>query len=235
MTRLDALLAGEVGTPVPGSDFALVLDALRAERAAHDVTASAAGAAARTADADLARLNADLDAAHLAAARVVAERDALRSERDAFEAPRRRVDGRTRIDVYRNGRTLSLDLAAHCRVADAAKDIDRALRDAADEEVSVVDALRAYDVAAKTGIPLVAHAHALRVAARAAGIRTGEFFDGDRSDWPGLIAACRKYASGVISVDVAPTGAIVGVVAAPDAGRSEASDGFGLGQVGGAA
>ena len=32
MTRLDALLAGEVGTPVPGSDFALVLDALRAGR-----------------------------------------------------------------------------------------------------------------------------------------------------------------------------------------------------------
>ena len=184
MTRLDALLAGEVGTPVPGSDFALVLDALRAERAAHDVTASAAGAAARQAEADLARLNADLDAAHLAAARVVAERDALKARLDGI--------AQAHTDPFR--RAAALDLAPHQALAEA---------------------LRAYDLAAKSGVPLVAHAHALRLAARAAGIRTGEFFNGDRRDWVGLITACRAHVA--------------------REGRSEASDGFGLGQVGGAA
>mgnify|MGYP000848283364 CR=1 FL=1 len=61
---------------------------------------------------------------------------------------------------------------------------------------AVADSLRAYDLAAKSGVPLFAHAMAVRDAARAAGIRTGEFFDGDRRDWVGLIAACREHVSG---------------------------------------
>lgn len=208
--RIQLLLAGEPGTPVPGSDFDIVLDALRNAR----IDVGTLEHLLDSANAELARVNADFDLTASCAARVVVERDALKARLDAIAAAHTPPPGRTHVDVHRDGRALALDLAPHVKVADVAKDIDRALRDAAEEDVSVVDALRAYDLASKTGVPLMAHAHALRVAARAAGIRTDDFFNADRSDWPGLIAACR---------------------AAPDAGRSEASDGFGLGSVGGAA
>lgn len=69
--RLDRILDGDVGTPVAGTDFALVLDALRETRA------------------DLARVNADFDLTASCAARVATERDALKARLDAIAAGHR--------------------------------------------------------------------------------------------------------------------------------------------------
>lgn len=69
--RLDRILDGSLGEPVPGTDFGLVVAALREARA------------------ELARVNADFDLTASAAARVVVERDALRARLDAIAAGHR--------------------------------------------------------------------------------------------------------------------------------------------------
>lgn len=198
--RVQRLLAGDVGEPVPGSDFDIVLDALRNARIDVGTLQHLVDAATD----ELARVNADFDLTASAAARVVVERDALRARLDAIAQAHTPPPGRTRVDVHRDGRALALDLAPHVAVADVATNVDRALASG-----DLTEALRAYDRAAKSGIPLVAHAQSVRLAARAAGIRTGEFFDGDRRDWVGLIAACREHVSGdVLGLSAATTEAL---------------------------
>lgn len=242
MTRLDAILSGALD-PIPDTDFGLVVAALRE---AHE-NARLYASCIRSADESLAAEKAAHDVTAKAAAIVAADRDALRVERDALKA---RLDaigaahrepvgasalraemlddarpGTTRVTVERDGRGLSVDLAPHLAVTDVAPEIDRAL--AHDAPINLAAAVRAYDLAASMGIPLVAHAMTVRDAGRNAGLDVDAFFRDERRDWTGLLAACRAHV-----VDEARNRTTLPeICAAP----SEASDGFGLGLVGGAA
>lgn len=193
--RIQRLLSGDVGEPVPGSDFDIVLDALRNAR----IDVGTLEHLLDSANAELARVNADFDLTASAAARVVAERDALRARLEHVPL------GHTRVDVRRDGHALALDLAPHVKVADVAKDVDRAIAEMGRRE-SVASALRAFDVVTRTGIGTGSGVlDALRTAAVREGLPSAATLP-----TPDLIAACRAHV------------------------RSPASDGFGLGSFGGA-
>lgn len=202
--RIQLLLAGEPGTPVPGSDFDIVLDALRNAR----IDVGTLEHLLDSANAELARVNADFDLTASCAARVVVERDALKARLDAIAAAHTPPPGRTHVDVHRDGRALALDLAPHVKVADVAKDVDRAIAEMGRRE-SVASALRAFDVVTRTGIGTGSGVlDALRTAAVREGLPAAATLP-----TPDLIAACRAHVA-------APTAHVI--------------DGFGLGSVGGA-
>ena len=212
--RVQRLLAGEVDTPVPGSDFDIVLDALRNAR----IDVGTLEHLLDSANAEIARVNADFDLTASCAARVVVDRDALKARLDAIAAAHTPPPGHTRVDVRRDGRALALDLAPHVAVADVAKDVDLALREAG-ELAALTEALRAYDVAADRDIPLVAHANALRVAARPFGC--DRFFVGARRDWNGLLSFVRDVVDGrivtgsrIVAGRSDPAGDVLGLSAA---------------------
>lgn len=173
--RIQRLLSGDVGEPVPGSDFDIVLDALRNARIDVGTLQHLVDAATD----ELARVNADFDLTASAAARVVVERDRAVAERNYLQA------------------RLSIE-------AERAPRPERARE-------SVASALAAFDLVTRNGIGT---GSGVLSALRSAAIRE-DVPEALTSTALALIAACRAHVA--------------------REGRSEASDGFGLGSVGGAA